>query len=498
MDGSRPDGVPCRRGPSGGANPISDFTDGNTVRSLVDGKEYMRAWHEGLLLLHGQPGAEFQHAGWRFESLLTLGATAPESDALKEIVDAQRNGVNVFVLACRNMRCLRFNQASIRWLRLKGVRMAFLDGRFPPGGSNHQKFTVMKTNTTARAILGSVDLAKMRWDSPEHLAIDPERHPLHGKQTHEAAVDIEGPAAVDVEKTFCERWNDRSGVFASLPIPPARPPITTPLAPSSGQGTQSVQVLRTYGITPSALGYSWSSMGEFTVWASHLNAVKKAAEYIYIEDQYFLPFDWPPSYARSGPVRDTDIIFQLGEAMKRGVEVVVIVPSAPTGIWRDHQKYHRDVGVNYLQNIRAGGSPGNFTVASLECEGSDIYVHSKLMIVDDEFVSIGSANIGRRSMTNDSELHVGVVDEENIFAREFRVKLWAEHTELPADHLADPHAALSRFTAGVSARQGHLKPYPVDHLAVYPPTASSTPPRSGHHFILRRGLDPYAGPRGLG
>lgn len=67
------------------------------------------------------------------------------------------------------------------------------------------------------------------------------------------------------------------------------------------------------------------------------------------------------------------------------------------------------------------------------------------MIIDDKFVSIGSANIGQRSMTNDSELHVGIVDEANLLAKEFRVKLWAEHTGFPAESLSEPVVAFDVF-----------------------------------------------------
>jgi phosphatidylserine/phosphatidylglycerophosphate/cardiolipin synthase-like enzyme len=497
MDGSHLDGIPCRRMPSGGANPLSVSTDGNTVTPLIDGKEYMRTWREGLLALHRESNAEFYHAGWRFEGLKTLGATAPGSDAVEDVSHAKREGVSTYVLACCNLGCIRFNQPSLRRLRLQGVRTAYLDSRFPLWGSNHQKFAIMKSSTAASVVLGSVDIAKTRWDSSEHLAVNPDRDPKYGKQTHETAVHIEGPAVTDVERTFRERWNDSTRTLGLQPILSTKPLITTAFSSFPGRGTHSVQVLRTYGITAAAIGYSWSPVGEFTVWASYLNALKRASSYIYIEDQYFLPFDWPPCHARTGLARDTDIVYQLGEAMKRGVNVIVVTPNTATSVWRRHLTYHRDVGVNYLRSVRAGGSPGDIVVASLRCDGSDIYVHSKLMIVDDEFISIGSANVGQRSMTCDSELHVGIVDEANVLAKEFRMKLWEEHTGLPAESLSDPDVAFDIFRTSVDECHGNLRPYPVNPLSVYPPNTTSTPPPPRQASIIRRGIDPYAGPRGL-
>ncbi len=497
-DDSHPDGVPCHRGPQGDP-PLSVSTDGNTVRPLIDGKAYMRVWRDGLLELHDKPGAEFYHAGWRFERMNALGAGAPGADTLEDLCNAKRRGVKIYVLACRNLRCFRFNQPAIRHLRSQGIRTACLDSRFPPRGSNHQKFTIIKSDTEASAILGSVDIARTRWDSSEHLPVDSDRDPKFGKQTHDVSVRIEGPAITDLEVTFRERWNDLSTVSMHPSILRPEPPITTPLSQPPSRGTHSVQVLRTYGITAPFFGYSWASLGEFTIWASHLNAIKQASEHIYIEDQYFWPFGWPPGYARTGLARDTDIFHQLGEAMKRGVNVTVITTSVFSGIRRESQKYHRDTGINYLHDIRAAGAPGDIVVASLQRNGSDIYVHSKLMIVDDEFVTIGSANIARRSMANDSELHVGIVDEAGSFAREFRTQLMAEHSGLPAASLTDARRAFDIFKSSVTAGLGHLRPYPVDPQALYKQSTGPGSPRRpwGHASVIQRGLDPYAGPMEL-
>ena len=495
MDGSAPDGVPCWRAPlSNGAAP-SISTDGNTVVPLVDGKDYMHAWHSDLLALHGEPEAELYHAGWRFEGQRTLGAIAPESNALKAIATANRGGVGTYVLACANLGCIRFNQPSIARLRLDGIRTACLDGRFPPAGSNHQKFAVMKCEAAASAVLGSVDIAKTRWDSPEHLDLDPERNRRYGKQTHETAVRVEGPAVADIEKTFRERWNDPTKTLGLLPVPLGRRAIETSLSRHGGGGPHSVQVLRTYGITGS--GYSWSEVGEFTVWASYLNAIKRASTNIYIEDQYFFPFDWPPCHARSGPARDTDLIYQLGEAMKRGVNVVVVTSIPPESIWRSPQRYQREVGVNYLKGIRAAGSLGDIVCASLRRDRGDIYVHSKIMIVDDEFIVIGSANVAQRSMTYDSELNVGIVDEENRLARDFRRRLWSEHTGLASRTLDDPDTAFSAIAETVREGRARLRNYRASAQSMYPATPTSMPPPPGHAAIMRRGVDPYGGPAEL-
>jgi phosphatidylserine/phosphatidylglycerophosphate/cardiolipin synthase-like enzyme len=184
--------------------------------------------------------------------------------------------------------------------------------------------------------------------------------------------------------------------------------------------------------------------------------------------------------------------------MKRGVNIAVVVPSkSEDPVVGPSQKYQRDIGVNYLQSVRSAGAPGHVVVASLKNGTTDIYVHSKLMIVDDEFVLIGSANVGQRSMSHDGELHIGVLDSANLFAKELRKTLWAEHTGRPAGTLDAPVAAYSLFESDVGASAGHLMPYPSDPLAVYPAVAGSTPPPARHTYYLLSVIDPYAGPPGL-
>jgi phosphatidylserine/phosphatidylglycerophosphate/cardiolipin synthase-like enzyme len=299
---------------------------------------------------------------------------------------------------------------------------------------------------------------------------------------------------VDIEKTFRDRWNDPTRHFGLEPLWPHQPTIATPYAAAPAAGTHSVQVLRTYGITSKTFGYTWSPSGEFTVWASYLNAIRRAATYIYIEDQYFLPFDWPPCYSRDGLARETDLIYQLGEAMKRGVTVVIVTPSNFDDPTHLYQKYQRDLGVNYLMGVRAAGAAGDVVVAALKNGDTDVYVHSKLMIVDDEFTLIGSTNVGQRSMSHDSELHAGIVDSSGAFARAMRTAIWHEHTGRDAASLEDPATAIGRFRDDVAASAGHLKPYPVDPLAVYPPEPGSKPPPIGHVRLIRLVIDPYAGP----
>jgi phosphatidylserine/phosphatidylglycerophosphate/cardiolipin synthase-like enzyme len=486
-------GVPQRRREGGPGPELQVSTDGNTVEMLIDGQVYMRRWHVAMLAMGAFTAPECYHAGWRYEGVYPLGhGTGPT--ALQDMDAAHTAGATMYTLLSEHVGSAFTNLVSVDWLRLHGIWTSCRDNRYPPAGSNHQKAAVFKTAGGSTTVLGSIDLAKPRWDRPVHAPTDPGRDPAEGP-SHDAGVAITGPAVGDVELCFRERWNDSTRSLGMTPLLPRQPLISTPLAGGPATGTHSVQVLRTYGITSRFFGYSWSPGGEFTVWSSYLNAIRRATTYLYLEDQYFLPWDYPPRFSRgASPGRDVDIIYQLGEAMKRGVKVAILTPSKAEDFTYVYQKFQRDLGVNYLNAVKAAGAPGDLVVAALQNGSADVYVHSKLMLVDDEFVLVGSTNIGARSMTHDGEIHVGVVDSAEAFCREFRKALWAEHTGLARAALNDPIVAYGHFKTATAASSGHLKPYPLDPLSVYPPRSGTTPAPKGHPTAIRDLIDPYAGP----
>ena len=58
-----------------------------------------------------------------------------------------------------------------------------------------------------------------------------------------------------------------------------------------------------------------------------------------------------------------------------------------------------------------------------------VYVHAKIGIVDDRWLTLGSANLNEHSLFNDTEMNVLCCDSN--LARRTRLRLWAEHLELP-------------------------------------------------------------------
>ena len=476
---------------------ISVATDGNLITPVSEGAGYMKLWHDLVSGLFRVPAAELYVSNWEMDAVLTLGAPDITSSTWGVLSAAAAAGVDIKLMLSRHGLGVAsaLNVATKDYLLLHGLKSPCLDNRFPTAGSCHQKFACIKHPTSPTVLLGSVDLNTGRFDSHDHLkAWEPRDQQItlpvvgwhRGHQTHDTAVQIQGPAVGDLELAFSERWNDSTRKLGLEPIPLPQPLITSPPSAPAPCGSHSVQVLTTFGTTSRYVGYSWSPRGEFSLWAAYLNAIKQAATYIYIEDQYFFPFGAPPVLVTEGTAREYDLVWQLGEALKRGVKLGVVLPSFSEDPWSPYQLHQRDLGVRYL----IGADPGSgCAIASLEVDGSAAYVHSKLLIVDDEFVLIGSGNVNARSMTHDGELSIGIVDAEESFAGQLRASLWGEHLQRDPASLADPAVAFGFFRTDVLAGSGRVR--------IYPPATADTPP-SGHQSFLRTLIDPYAGPDGAG
>jgi len=94
------------------------------------------------------------------------------------------------------------------------------------------------------------------------------------------------------------------------------------------------------------------------------------------------------------------------------------------------------------------GAPVTFTKVD------DIFIHAKLVLIDDAYASIGSVNMNRRSMYHDGEISAQIVPGRLRAAvdnpvRSLRCRVWGDHLGLPPDtaqaELADPLAALPLF-----------------------------------------------------
>jgi phosphatidylserine/phosphatidylglycerophosphate/cardiolipin synthase-like enzyme len=189
----------------------------------------------------------------------------------------------------------------------------------------------------------------------------------------------------------------------------------------------------------------------------------------------------------------------LAEAFRRepALQVIAVVPRFPDQDGRFGGPPNRYGQIEAIDMLRAAGGD-RFGVYDLtNHHGNPIYVHAKVCIVDDEWLTCGSDNFNRRSWTHDSEATCAVDDPDGELARALRGKLWSEHLGLAPDdprlHDLDRAAELWRevTSSGATRARPHV-PDPIPRAAalwskpmyrlVYDPDGRPSQMRRRHEF----------------
>ncbi|GCE04613.1 phospholipase D-like domain-containing protein [Dictyobacter aurantiacus] len=306
-----------------------------------------------------------------------------------------------------------------------------------PIASLHQKAVTIDSRI---AFAGGIDLMSEqdgeydRWDTKGHIYDNLLRIRKNGKLSHgwhDMHLTFEGPAVADVESNFCQRWNDvlkrRDPGFMDL-LPAAAPEDMLP--PAQVEKIQ-MQVVRTIPRDT----YSFAPDGIATILDIYQNAFARAQRSIYLENQYL----WRRTYLGletplvSLPTEVMEQLFtSLAEALNRGVSVTMLLPDNPN-VGRDFT----DDGLKFLWDLApeavTSGKLQVYTLASSVQKEEviyyrPIYIHAKVAIVDDQWVTIGSANLNNRGMRDDAELNVALLHP--TMACGLRILLMAEHLGL--------------------------------------------------------------------
>jgi phosphatidylserine/phosphatidylglycerophosphate/cardiolipin synthase-like enzyme len=159
-----------------------------------------------------------------------------------------------------------------------------------------------------------------------------------------------------------------------------------------------------------------------------LEQIKRAKKFIYAENQYF-----------ASPKIADAIAHRMAESDPP--EIIIVNPSTADG-WLE-QKAMDGARVQLLRAIGEHDKKDRFSIYIPHTKsGNPIYVHAKLMIVDDEILRIGSANMNNRSLGLDSECDVFIDTRrpENSGVgdtiKALRVSLIAEHCGLSDEKVA--------------------------------------------------------------
>jgi phosphatidylserine/phosphatidylglycerophosphate/cardiolipin synthase-like enzyme len=248
----------------------------------------------------------------------------------------------------------------------------------------------------------------------------------------------------DVETVFRERWEDptplsRSPInylkdrFTGMDLSPDPLPEQAPPPPAVESGSHVVQLLRTYPDLRLNRDYAFARGGERSVARGYSKAVEKARSLVYVEDQYL----WGHHVGN---------VFTKALRDHPDLHVIGVVPFFPDldGASRAPELLGRRRAM--LEMMEA--APGRVAVYGIENhQGTPVYVHAKVCVIDDTWATIGSDNFNRRSWTHDSELSAVVIDRAGEYARRLRLTLAAEHLDRSPDAMEDCVDAAGMFAA---------------------------------------------------
>ena len=463
---------------------ISDFSHGNLLTPLITGEPFMKALYDDITKTSGSNDLIYL-TGWLTRPDIYLLPQTKQSATKSRISDLWKNAISrnvtTLTLVWRNVLpgMLDFLNEFQEIVLTAGIKHGvgldranvIIDGRAPlPSGSHHQKSSIIKREGEAIGYVGGIDLAQQRWDTPEHCCVQsppcaaceavqrqPDMDDILGWQ--DVHTRIRGPAVLDIEGNFVARWNDDETPSVGVDNPPKiTKRLTTSDVASSGIGPHSIQLLRTYICSYQSLcQHGCFSNNAPNGETSHRDALIKAfglaKNFIYIEDQYF--------------VYEVEILDALQSAITRGVQLIVLTQEQ--GNTPGYTTYQYGM----IQPLREICS----SCVHVFVRNDSVYVHSKVVIIDDVYMTVGSNNINYRSMTYDTEISVASVDTTTIqsadhvkvgkLAWSTRISLWAIETEINSEKLKSYTVSKAIEEWHKRAKEGkHIKEFfPIEKKA---------------------------------
>lgn len=267
-----------------------------------------------------------------------------------------------------------------RWTWHKGITFK-LDGAHPKGASHHQKILVIDD---AVAFCGGIDMTADRWDTRQHQHDDPgRRRPTTRRRYdpwHDATMAVDGEAAKSLGELARRRWLNAVG--SQLPTPRTdHDPWPSRLEPQFRD--VSLAVARTLGAYEDQQEVRENEQ-------LFIDMISSARRFIYAENQYFASRVIAQAIAKRLEARD-------------GFEFVLVNPLTANG-WLE-EEVMGSARAELLRWLgRINGDAKRFRIYTpVNKAGDDIYVHAKIMIVDDKVLRVGSSNMNNRSMGLDSE-----------------------------------------------------------------------------------------------
>ena len=278
---------------------------------------------------------------------------------------------------------------------------------------HHQKFMIAKKGKTTIAYCGGLDISRNRTQAGWTEAFV--WHDIHAK--------LEGLIAKDIEREFVLRWNrekdkaktssqsDWTGHWKASMLSGWKdfeklyPAPVDSTDKNSRNNMHKLQMLRT------GVGATIQDNKRDDIWQGYFKLIARAKSYLFLENQYF----HEPKMA--------DAIVKQMQAQSNLIVIIVV----STGTDDPDTPYHRHclkVRHEFFTSLLKENSLNNrIRVYTMFYKKG--MVHSKLILVDDEVLLMGSANANQRGFFVDTELNVMLDHAETV--KNFRQQLWSHN-----------------------------------------------------------------------
>ncbi|KAF0716164.1 Aste57867_2992 [Aphanomyces stellatus] len=448
----------------------------NVAQHLVDGEETFAMMHDHIrratreIFITGwwiSPNYSLVRSGPPHERL--------ETELAVLLKEAAQRGVQVHVLVYREHKMVLPNDSRFAKDILHAPNIHVLRHPdfvlIPQFWSHHEKIVVIDQTT---AFVGGLDIALGRFDTPMHSLTDVgrdkkwvgqdysnprlkdfvdvqrikteliDREKVPRMPWHDIHCRLEGPIALDVARHFIHRWNFtvQKKYFVLIKrrrrrahkIPALIPFVTQPAQiPTRTHVGDKVHCQIVRSLSP----WSGGVKTEKSIQQAYIDLITDAKHFIYIENQFFVSgFDGDSSVAN----RVVDALYHRildAHTKQESFRVMFIMPLLPsfegavtsadssnlravmhwqyTTICRGGHSLLERLGKHIADTsqyiaffgLRQHGLLSNNVVTE------QIYIHSKLMIVDDRMCIIGSANLNDRSLCGDRDSEIAVVLEDS-------------------------------------------------------------------------------------
>jgi phosphatidylserine/phosphatidylglycerophosphate/cardiolipin synthase-like enzyme len=425
------------------------------VTVIVDAEDYFRIARTAMM----NAERRIMLIGWDFDARIRLGS-AEEAPGVPQKVGpfiswlVDRNpDLEVYLLRWdlgalkiffRGRTIFRF----IRWMWHRRIHTR-LDSAHPTGASHHQKIVVIDD---CFAFCGGIDMTDERWDTSAHRDDDPERLGASGKPYkpwHDATTALDGDVAAALGEHGRARW-EAAGGKALEPVSGVRP--TWPEELEAQFRDVCVAIARTAPEMPGREAVT-------EIERLYLDQIARAERTIYAESQYFASRKIAVAIAKRLDEPDGPEIVIVNPLSAQGWLEPIAMDSARARLMKALEARDVHGRLRMYHPVTAGGAP--------------IYVHAKILIVDDVLIRVGSSNMNNRSLRLDTECDVTVdaALSGNESARatigRIRDRLLGEHLDVDPATVRDRLAQTNSLIATIEGLRGEGKtlcPYELPEI----------------------------------